>query len=73
MEVVDNQLRDNDPPETRQTYERLLKEGFSDEEARTLIAQVVTYEIFAVTKEEEPFNHTRFVAWLNKLPQPPEY
>jgi hypothetical protein len=34
LEVVDNQLRDHTPPETRETYQRLLKEGFSDREAR---------------------------------------
>ena len=27
IEVVDNQLRANDPPETRSTLERLIEEG----------------------------------------------
>jgi len=27
MNVVENQLRDNDPPESRKTFERLLKKG----------------------------------------------
>ena len=29
LAVVENQLRDNDPPETRQTLERLQAEGYS--------------------------------------------
>jgi hypothetical protein len=45
-EIVDNQLRDNTPPETRQTYQRLLKEGYKDQEARELIGVVVSSEIF---------------------------
>ena len=34
MEVVDNQIRDNDPPETRETLNRLISEGMSKEDAR---------------------------------------
>ncbi len=45
-DVVDNQLRDGEPPETRQTLERLLAEGHSLSEARRLIAAVVASEIF---------------------------
>ena len=46
LEVVDNQLRDNTPPETRRTYQRLLKEGYNDQETRELIGVVVSSEIF---------------------------
>jgi hypothetical protein len=46
LEIVDNQLRDNTPPETRQTYQRLLKEGYNDQETRELIGVVVSSEIF---------------------------
>ena len=42
LEVVDNQLRANKPPETRSTLERLIKEGYSKEEAKKLIGCVVT-------------------------------
>ena len=41
-EVVENQLRNSDPPETKTTYDRLIKEGHSDIEARELIGCVVT-------------------------------
>ena len=46
LEIVDNQLRDNTPPETKQTYQRLLKEGYKDQEVRELIGVVVSSEIF---------------------------
>jgi len=42
LEIVENQLRENDPPVTRQTYEHFIKEGHSKYEAKRLIACVVT-------------------------------
>ena len=69
LEVVDNQLRDNTPPETRETYQRLLKEGFSDQQARQLIGAVVGIEIFEVLKQQQPFDQERFVAALERLPK----
>ena len=44
LEVAENQLRDNNPPETRQTFERLLREGFNDHDAKVLIAPVIAAE-----------------------------
>jgi len=63
LEVVENQIRDNDPPETRQTLKRLIKEGFS--------TTVVVNEIYNVLKQEENFNRKRFVAALRQLPKLP--
>jgi len=34
LEVVRNQIRDNDPPETRQTFERLKSQGFELQKLR---------------------------------------
>ncbi len=45
LQVVDNQLRDGEPPETRQTLERLMAEDHSEAEARQLIAAVVSSAI----------------------------
>jgi hypothetical protein len=72
LEVVENQLRENDPPETKRTYERLLGEGHSSEEAKRLIGCVVVGEMFDILKRQEPFNHARFVAALDKLPELPD-
>jgi hypothetical protein len=71
LEVVANQLRDNNPPETKETYARLKTAGYSDEDARILIGQVVICEIFDVLKRGEVFNRERFVARLTKLPDEP--
>ena len=71
MEIVENQMRDENPPETRQTYDRLTAMGYSDEDAKQLIARVVVIELFGMLKNTESFNTERFVEGLNKLPEVP--
>ena len=69
MELVENQMRDNDPPETRQTYERLIAEGYTDDEARRLVASAVVVELFHMHRDRQPFNRIRFLWNLDRLPQ----
>ena len=71
LEVVENQLQANDPPETRQAYDRLISEGYSEVEATKLIGCVVSSEVFDVLKKQEPFNPERFAKALNELPKLP--
>ena len=71
METVENQLRDNDPSETRQAYERLMSAGHSDQEARELIGAVVSTEIFSILKNNKPYDRKRYVAALQRLPTMP--
>ena len=67
LEVVENQIRDGDPPETRQTFERLLVAGYSRKQAREMIGSAVVEEIWAVLHERKPFNRARFSALLEQL------
>ena len=71
MEIVHNQLRDNTPPEVRITLNRLLDAGHTREQAEELIACVVSSEIFDILKQEQPYNESRYVGALQKLPQLP--
>ena len=71
MKVVDNQLRSNDPPQTGQTLKRLMAAGHSEEEAKRLIACVVSAEIFDVLNQQQSFNLERFVKGLDNLPALP--
>jgi len=68
LEVVENQLREEDPPETRETFERLVGEGHTEAEAKRLIAAVVLAEIGEILWTNSPFNHSRFVVALDRLP-----
>ena len=68
LEVVDNQLRDNDPPETRQTYERLRGLGYGERDAKILIASAIAAETYWIMKSETPHNPARFIRNLHRLP-----
>ena len=71
LEVVRTQLRDNDPPETKKTLERLVREGFTEQEALKLIGYVVAGEVFSVIKEGRPYNEKNYLAALQALPKMP--
>ena len=72
LETVENQLRDGNPPQTRETYERLLAEGYSDDDARLLIGNAVIRQIYRVLKTRSPFDLQEFVADLERLPELPK-
>lgn len=70
IQVVETQIDSNDPPETRQTFERLISEGFSEKVAKELLGTVVVAEVFGVLKDGKPFDIERYVGALNRLPKP---
>lgn len=71
FEIVENQMREGAPPETRQTYDRLMADGHSREQSMKLIGCALTSEIFSVLKENKPFDEERYVAALKALPKLP--
>jgi hypothetical protein len=71
IEVVETQLELNDPPEIKQTLDRLIAEGFSENEAKELIGNVVVMEVFEVLKAGQPFDIKRYAAALARLPELP--
>ncbi len=71
LQVVENQLRDGNPPEAGQTLERLIGEGFSAEDAKHLIGTAIVAEMHHVLQSSKPFNAERYVELLIRLPQVP--
>ena len=71
LEAVDNQLRDSNPPEAKETYDRLIASGISDKEARRLIAVALSSEMFQMLKYKKNNSQERYIASLQKLPQLP--
>jgi hypothetical protein len=71
IEVVENQVEANDPPEIKETLDRLVSEGYSSQESKELIGNVVVVEVFEVLKEGKPFDLDRYVAALRRLPEIP--
>jgi len=72
LDTVKNQIRDRTPPETKETFDRLVAEGLSPAEARRLIGCVVAGEIFDVLQENQPYNEERYIKALRKLPELPD-
>ena len=71
LEVINNQIRANDPPETKQTLVRLRQQGFSEKEALKLIGYVVATEVFSVLQERRQYDRKKYIAALNSLPNLP--
>lgn len=72
LEVVENQLKTNDPPETKSTLDRLLKEGFKERVAKELIATCVATEMYEVISNNAPFDEKSYIENLHRLPDLPE-
>ncbi|MEA2054075.1 MAG: DUF1841 family protein [Candidatus Thermoplasmatota archaeon] len=66
-EVVEKQIRDSNPEETKETLNRLMDLGYSRHEAIHKIAGVVVEEIYHVLRNKEEFNEKRFVKKLLAL------
>mgnify|MGYP005851099949 FL=1 len=71
FEIIKNQLRDNDPPETKATFDRLRKQGFDDFQTRQMIGQCLAVELFEVMKFGKPYNNARYIKNLLVLPKEP--
>ncbi len=71
FEVIRNQIRDNQPPATKQTLVRLRSEGFSEDEALKLIGYVVAKEVLEVLGQGRRYDEEKFVAALHGLPHLP--
>ena len=71
MEIIDNQISDNSPPETKQTLDRLISKGFSEKDSKDMIGCVIISEIFDVLKNKEEYNEHQYVTSLNNLPDKP--
>lgn len=71
FEIINNQLKANDPPETQATFDRLIKQGFNDFQTRQMIGQCISVELFEIMKSKTPFNLERYIKHLEGLPKEP--
>ena len=69
LEVVDNQLKDNNPPVTKESYDRLIDAGYSVSEAKEKIGEVVIEEIYDVMKENQPYDEKKYTQALRNMVQ----
>jgi hypothetical protein len=66
-QVVENQLAENDPPQTAETLAALLRAGYDRHDAVHMIGRVVSDEIFEILKDGRPFDEDGYVAALREL------
>jgi hypothetical protein len=71
IEAIENQIRDNDPPETRITLDRLMSLGESRNSAMRYIGAVMAQEMFEILRNKLPYNEDRYIANLKNLPELP--
>lgn len=68
LEIVDNQIKINDPTCTKETLERLVNAGFSEIESKEMIGRVLVEEMYDILKNQVPFNEKRYADKLTLLP-----
>ena len=67
LEVVENQLRNNDPPITRITFDRLISDGYTKAEAKERIAAAVIGQIYDMLRDGKSFNLEEYESELNSI------
>ena len=71
FEVIDNQLRDNDPPEVKAASKRLKKMGFEKMEIKEMLAYCLSLEIYNIMALEKEFDEERYIKNIKGLPEEP--
>jgi hypothetical protein len=71
-ETLEQQIALGDPPETRATFERLMRTGVTQDEAWRLLSLVLLDELNEVMRQQRPFDRARYISALNALADTPE-
>jgi len=71
VEAIENQIAEDNPPETKITLARLIAIGESRENAIRYIASALSVEIFGALKNESAYNEQRYISNLKALPKLP--
>lgn len=69
--IVEDQLSAGKPAYVQTTLDRLLSEGFSQQEARTMMAGVIAYHMSNMIDNDQPFNNSEYQRLLEQLPKFP--
>ena len=67
LETVENQLQMNDPKCTRPTFKRLVDSGYTEKEAKEMIASVLLENIYYILKDKQKFDEEKYAEKLNGL------
>ncbi len=68
LDAINRQIKENDPPEPRRTYYRLMAAGYSSDNAHLQIALILCVEIIRSLESGKPFHESRYASALRRLP-----
>ena len=71
FDIIEDQIQSGSPAETRHTFNRLLRQGYTGGEAIQHIATVFAVELYAVMESHHAFNEVHFTEHLRGLPTLP--
>lgn len=67
FEIVENQVRDNDPPETKAAWDRLKAAGYTDLQIKKKIGGVCVEHLYYVMKDKVPMDLEKYKRDLEGL------
>jgi hypothetical protein len=67
IKSVESQIRDNDPPVTKITFDRLMANGHDEAEAKEMIASVIAEEIYLMMTDNRKIDVEMFGSRLAEL------
>ena len=67
FEVVENQIRDNNPPETKATWDRLKGMGYTNLQIKKKIGGVIAQHIYYILKDNVPMDLEKYKRDLEGL------
>lgn len=71
VQAIKEQIRLKDPPETKETFDRLCRDGHAKEEVYRMLGCALTTEMYEVLQEEREFDRDLYVQRLRALPKLP--
>ena len=71
FKVIEYQMREGSPKETKQTFDRLSAAGYSRKETMRLIACVLIAELYDIVKDKRTYDEAIYVKRLKALPEMP--
>lgn len=71
IEGVREQIAIDDPPEVKETYDRLVADGHPEKEVFKMLACILSTEMFEMIKHKRVFDRQLYVRRLLELPTLP--
>ena len=68
FKAIDNQIKEGNPPATKETFDRLISAGYSRNETMKYLASVLLCELNEMIRDKRMYDEASYVNRLNLLP-----